>query len=146
MNWSYKILLLFSGFVLLVLTMVFLSYRQEVPLVSEDYYQQELNYQNEIDMLRNARSLDDHLVIETVDAENSLVIRYPEGQAGRISGKIIFMRPSNPDLDTNFAVKADDSLVQSIRTGGMQKGLWKIKIYWEQGNRKFLEEKDIIIQ
>ena len=39
MNWGHKILFLYIGFVLLVLIMVFLAYRQDVPLVSDDYYQ-----------------------------------------------------------------------------------------------------------
>ena len=146
MNWGYKILLLFSGFVIMILFMVFLAYRQDVPLVAEDYYRMELKYQEEIDMLKNARSLNDPVVIGISPEQNILVIRYPESQSGPIAGTIRLMRPSDPSLDTEFLVKTGENHLQEIHIGSLKKGFWKIKIFWMNGGDKFLEEKDIIIQ
>jgi hypothetical protein len=146
MNWGYKILLLFSGFVIMILFMVFLAYRQDVPLVAEDYYRMELNYQEEINMLKNARSLDDPVIVEFTPEQNIMVIRYPESQSGPFTGRIRLMRPSDPALDTEFSVKTGENHVQEIRIGSLRKGFWKLKIFWMHGSEQFLEDKDIIIQ
>ena len=146
MNWGYKILFLYTGFVLFVLVLVILAYRQDVALVTDDYYQKELKYQEEIDRLRNARSLKEPLSIEYKPTEKRVYFIFPAAQTGKITGEIQFMRPSDPRKDVNFEVRLREDLVQVISTGGMQKGYWKLKIYWEQSGVKYLEEKDIILQ
>jgi hypothetical protein len=146
MNWGLKIIILYTGFILLVLVLVILSYRQDLHLVVKDYYQREVNYQEEIEMLRNARSIPDELWIEYQHDEKMLVIHYPSHQHGKLTGNIEMIRPSDASMDTGFTVKTNEDNVQSIRTGSLKKGLWKIKIYWELNNRKYLEEKDIILQ
>ena len=146
MSWGYKILFLYAGFVLLVLFMVFLSYRHDVPLVTDDYYRQELKYQEEINKLTNARSLPDPISIEYHVNEQTLVINFPSEHTGKLTGTILFQRPSDLKLDTSFPVKTDEKLVQRITTGGMQKGYWKLKVYWEHSGIQYLEEKDIILQ
>jgi hypothetical protein len=146
MSWGYKILLLYSGFVILTLIMVFLAYRQDIPLVADDYYDQELKYQEEINKLTNARSLPHQVSIEYDSREQFLKITYPLEQKGVIQGTIRLQRPSDPKLDTSFPVKSDEMHIQKISTVGLQKGYWKLKLYWENSNIQYLEEKDIILQ
>ena len=146
MSWGYKILFLYTGFVLLVLFMVFLAYRQDVPLVFDDYYKQELKYQEEIDKLKNARSLPVPISIEYLADDRALRIHFPAGQPGSLTGTIQLMRPSDPKMDTSFPVRADDHMIQRVSLGGMQNGFWKLKVYWENDYKQFLEEKDLIIQ
>jgi hypothetical protein len=146
MSWGYKIFLLYSGFVILTLVMVFLAYRQDVPLVADDYYDQELKYQEEINKLTNARSLPHPVSIEYSISDQALVIIFPAEHTGALSGTIRFQRPSDPRLDTGYPVKTDGNLMQKISTRGMQKGYYKLKVYWDHSGVHYLEEKDIIIQ
>ena len=64
MNWGHKILFLYLGFVILVMVMVFMAYRQDVPLVSDDYYEKELKYQDDIDQFKNAALLAEPIYIK----------------------------------------------------------------------------------
>lgn len=146
MNWGYKILLLYSGFILMTLVMVFLAYRQDTPLVSKDYYEKELRYQEDIDEMKNARELPDPIRIEYLPSEEILEIRYPQSNTGQIKGNIQLMRPSDPLQDTGFEVKAGDNRQQRISTASMARGLWKLRIGWENSGKKYLEEKDLILQ
>ena len=52
MNWGNKIMLSFSVFVAIIITMVVVSMKQDVFLVSEDYYDKEVKYQNQIDKMK----------------------------------------------------------------------------------------------
>ncbi len=49
MNWGVGIAIVYILFVLGMLTLVFKSRSQKIDLVTENYYQQELAYQEEID-------------------------------------------------------------------------------------------------
>lgn len=129
----------------MVLVMVFLAYRQDVPLVSDDYYEQELKYQDEIDMMNNASRLAIPLGIEYSPDKRLLTIRYSPGNTGRISGTIQFMRPSDPKLDINFNISVNDRHEQELSTASMAKGLWKMKVYWENAGIKYLLQQDIIL-
>ena len=145
LNWGHKILFLYLGFVVLVLVMVIMAYRHDVPLVSDDYYEKELKYQDDIDELKNAALLTDPLSVQYRADEHVLLINYPKDHTGRISGSIQFMRPSDPKLDIDFQVNAGEDHSQNISTASLKKGLWKLKIYWENAGRKYLEEQDLIL-
>ena len=145
MNWGHKILFLYLSFVILVMVMVFMAYQHDVPLVSEDYYEKELKYQDDIDQLKNAALLADPIYIKYDAGKNNLLIQYPHEHTGRITGSIQFMRPSDPKLDTDFQVTAGNDHRQNISTASLKKGLWKIKIYWENAGKKYLEEQDLVL-
>ena len=49
MNWGYKILMVYVIFIAGILLLVFKSSSQNQDLVTEDYYEQELKYQQKID-------------------------------------------------------------------------------------------------
>ena len=145
MNWGHKILILYSGFVIMTLVMVFMAYRHDVPLVSDDYYERELKYQDEIDMLTNAGELTSPIRVEYRAGSHLLVIHYPAENTGRITGKIEFMRPSDPKQDTRFQIEVNDQHTQEISTSSMVKGLWNLKVYWENAGTKYLEQQDLIL-
>ena len=83
MNWGWKICILYSGFALLTLTMVFFAMNQEVFLVSDDYYKQEIEYQGQIDKMENARALSEPLVISYDSLSKNLVIIFPPDHIGQ---------------------------------------------------------------
>ena len=145
MSWGYKILFLYLGFVALTLIMVFMAYRQDVPLVADDYYEKELKYQQEIDRLKNAALLPDPVRIQYDAGRHLLSIQFPVEQSGHVTGTIQLMRPSDPELDTEFTVNAGIEHRQEISTASLKNGLWKLKIYWENADKKYLEEQDLIL-
>jgi hypothetical protein len=53
MNWGYKIAITFILFGALIIFMVVKSFQQNIDLVTDDYYQEELKYQQQIDKLEN---------------------------------------------------------------------------------------------
>ncbi len=136
---------LYIGFVLLMLTMVFMAYQHDVPLVSDDYYEKELKFQDDIDELKNAQALKNPISVEYNVNQKLVTINFPRENTGRITGNIQFMRPSDPKQDSNFEINLNDRHAQEISTVAMSKGLWKFKILWENGGKKYLEEQDLIL-
>lgn len=109
-------------------------------LVSEDYYKDELNYQQEIDKLNKAATLKEDVTLTKV--AEGLLIKFPaEFDAEKITGTISFQRPSNDKIDFKLPIKlttanyliADDNLVQ---------GIWNVRIEWViNGSTYLFKEK-----
>ena len=146
MSWGWKIFMVFLAFVGFILFMVFRALNQDFHLVADNYYEKEIKYQGEIDMIRNARALDDQVRIDYRTADQVVVFTYPESQKDAIRGNIYFFRPSDSAEDRIFAIEPDESGTQSIRVKSLKKGLWQVKVNWTYGAKGYQEEKNITIQ
>ncbi len=146
MSWGWKIVILYSLFVIMTLGMVFYFMGHKVDLVADDYYKQEIEYQGQIDKMSNTRSLNKPIGVEYLSSERILRLQFPDqDNQTAIKGKIHFYRPSDSDLDKTFEVKPDAAGLQVISTGSMNKGLWKIKINWTSAGMDFYDEKVITL-
>ena len=146
MNWGRKIAFLYIGFVVMTLAFVFYFMGQKVDLVTEDYYKEEIQYQDQINRISNAKTLDDPVEIVYSAADKKVEIYFPESHIGRnIKGNIHFYSPADSDEDRDFPIKPEDSGVQSIYVGSMRKGLWHIKISWSVGKKEYYHEQMITL-
>lgn len=145
MSWGVKITLLYSGFVLLIVTMVSMSMSQKVDLVSKDYYEQELQFQDKINQMDRTKALSEQLSWQVKNGE--LVLDFPDQFKGQKTfGKIFFFRPSDSALDKRFAIQADTMDLKSISMRSLKKGLYKMQINWEVENIQYYNEGFIQIQ
>ncbi len=139
MNWGFKITILYVGFVALILSMVSMAMRQKVDLVSKDYYEQELKYQDKIDRKNRTHSLKEPLSWEV--KQGTLVLKFPgEFNGEKINGSIYFFRPSDAAMDKTIPVTTDTSVVLNISTNQLKKGLYKMQISWEVNKEEYYNE------
>lgn len=147
MNWGYKISFVFAGFVSLIIVLVVISMRQkDIHLVTEKYYEKEIAYQDQIDIEENTAALASKPVLAYESQNQVLKIKYPDHfHKDKISGSVLFYRPSDANMDFVVAVKPETNNMQEILVGHLNKGLWKIKMEWTSGvENYYLEEKLII--
>lgn len=141
-HWGYGIALFFTVFVVFILTAVFTSTKENIHLVTEDYYAEELAYQKRIDQISNTNSLNGKVDIKAL--ENHFEIAFP-GNTEEISGEINFFRPSNSALDQSFAINLDTNGKQLIATNNLVKGYYRIKVTWSMQGRDFYKEEPIYL-
>jgi len=138
-SWGIKIAGLYVGFVILILSLVSMAMRQNVDLVSKDYYEQELNYQDKIDKTNRSRSLKEPLSWEV--KQGVLALKFPEQFKGqKINGSIYFFRPSDAAMDKTIPISADTSSVRDISTTQLKKGLYKMQVSWEVNKEEYYNE------
>jgi len=138
-SWGFKITVLYVGFVALILSMVSMAMRQKIDLVSTDYYEQELKYQDKINKIDRAHALENPLTWEV--KQGLLILKFPEQFKGqKINGSIYFFRPSDASLDKTIPIPADSASVQNISTQELKKGLYKVQISWGINNKEFYNE------
>lgn len=137
--------MLYTGFVLLIVTLVSLSISQKVDLVSKDYYEQELQFQNKINLMDRTKLLSEQLSWQVQNDE--LVLDFPDQFKGQqTSGKVFFFRPSDAVLDKNFELQTDTLNTKSMSIKKLKSGLYKIQINWEVENIKYYNEGFIQIK
>lgn len=143
MNFGHKITIVFSLFVVLVITMVYIAVKQkDITLVAEDYYKKEIAYQDEIDKLANTSALQDPIEVNLEG--NDVLIQFPKELKG-VSGEIHFYRPSNANLDFKVPITLNDSLGQKVSVADLLKGQWIVKLECSNAGKAFLKEKRIIL-
>ncbi len=122
--------------------MVFYFMGQDVDLVADDYYKQEIEYQDQIDKISNARALNEPIGYEYSSSQHTVKLIFPDTYLQHdLKGKIHFYRPSNSSEDKIFDLRVNDSGEQLISTSSLSRGLWKIKINWNSGGKEFYDEK-----
>ena len=134
MNWGKSIVLVFIVFAGFIGSMVYLMVRQRVDLVREDYYQDEIAYQKQIDRVaRTARLSNEPALI--VDSERQEVaLNLP---ANWSAGKLTFYRPSNGLQDRTIQLVRNQ---QAVSTSGLAKGLWRAQLSWSVGDKDYYYE------
>lgn len=139
MSWGIKITILYTGFAVLIATMVGLTMREQIDLVSPDYYEQELHYQDRINIVDRTRSLKEPLTWEVGDRTLDLHFPAAFGQEP-ISGSIYFFRPSDSRLDQTITIPATVSGEQEIPLRKLKKGMYKMQISWKAGSTDYYNE------
>lgn len=144
MNWKLNIIILYSAFVLLILSGVYVSVKQDIYLVKDDYYSADLAHDSHMMKVRNTALLEEGLSIVYTPDVQKLNIQFPNGQTD-VTGEIHLYRPSNGDLDKHIVIDLSNDQRQIISTESLKAGLWRIKIEWTNQGEAYYYEKPIII-
>ena len=144
-NWGTGIVLAFIGFMAFIMYFVIKANtdkKYDHDLVIEDYYNQELEFQNEIDKQNNAKTLTENLTWKKTD--EGLIIVFPEEfQINSITGKVFLYRPSDKQLDFETPISLSDHnlLIPDKR---LSDGRWNIKVDWQYNGKSYLYKKEIV--
>jgi hypothetical protein len=142
MNWGKWIIVSFISFAAFIATLVVVCVRQDVNLVSKDYYKDELAYQNQITRLTNAASLT--AKPEITLSGNELQVHFSQFQSIK-KGELKLFRPSDEKLDQQFMVEASVDSVQHFTLKDVHKGMYKARLRWTMEEKEYYLEKIIII-
>ena len=143
-NWGTGIVLAFVAFITFILYFVIrmnTDSRANINLVTEDYYQAELGFQDEIDAEQRASNLAEKVTVQKT--LHGLSIVFPESMDNRsIDGTISFYRPSNKKIDFELPLVLSDSqmLIPDKRMVG---GRWDITVYWTLNGKDYIQKKRI---
>ncbi len=145
MNWGAKITLSFIVFAIMISSMVYISINQDINLVADDYYQQEIKYQDQINRIKNTKLLDPRPEIVLDRKRQEVIVTFPKNLAGAIiDGNVHLFRPSDFTKDFNSKLILDENNQFILSLAGKQKGLWKVKLTWRDIEKEYYDEKVIV--
>ena len=141
-NWGNWIAFAYIAFVALIGFMVYMTFGEKWDLVSEDYYEQEIRYQEKID--QKSQALADEVKPQISVEGKNLVVKIPSNkEEGQLSGAINFFRPSDASKDFQFELSGMGS--EEIPLDRFSKGKYLAKIEWEIDGNKYYNEQTLII-
>ncbi|MBL7856782.1 MAG: FixH family protein [Cyclobacteriaceae bacterium] len=143
MNWGKWIVVSFVLFAAFIGTLVTVCVRQDVNLVTKDYYKDELVYQDQIERQQNARVLDSKPSFTIID-QTYLVVSFDLfGEVEK--GEVKLFRPSNEKLDQNFAIQTSGDVTQRFKLGAVDNGMYRVKMFWTMNGKEYYTEEVIYI-
>ncbi len=143
-NWGTGIVIAFIAFISFIMYFVInmnMSDKYDTSLVREDYYEAELELQNDIDKENNSKTLESNLSWKRTD--KGLEISFPESlDTDKITGKVFLYRPSNKQVDFETAISLSNQnlLIPDKR---LLDGRWNIRVDWQYNGKSYLYKKEI---
>ena len=137
-NWGTGIAIFYSFFVLVLVFAVYKSTLRDNSLVSNQYYKDDINYQQHYVRLVNSQALAEDVSIRLLSKEKQVQLQFPNLK--NIKGDIHFFSPSfsQGDFKTKIQLNADNQ--QIIKINQLKRGLWRVKVNWESEEKAFYKE------
>ena len=140
LSWGYKIMFVYIVFVAGMVFLVFKASSQKFDLVTKDYYDQELKYQQVIDQAANTSKLSTPVSIERKEGE--LMISFPDEMKNKkklIDFHLYYAADAKRDFRKSFELNENVS-TQALPVG--MKGMYELKLSWEaEGVKYYFEQK-----
>jgi hypothetical protein len=139
MDWGKGILLTIIAFVGFILTLVIISVRQDdIHLVTENYYEKEIKYQDQIDRETSAAGLNREVLVFDSQSK-TMVLDLPVGAKGNLQ----LFRPSDARLDQELSLDILEEGKTTVPLVKLKSGYWKVQLTWTENGVDFYQEKKI---
>jgi hypothetical protein len=145
MNWGTGIAITYVVFVLATVAVVLFTTTIDVNLVTDDYYEKELAFQDEIDKVSRTNALPEKPVINL--AGKNVYIKFPNSiNFALVEGVIKFYRPSDNNLDFSIPVSLNEQGEQIVNSIRLIEGMWRVYVDWNFNDSHFLSEQILMVR
>jgi hypothetical protein len=128
-TWGTGIFIFMTAFVLLMASFMIRAASNQEELVAENYYEQELAYQQQIDKLGRSAGLSEDLSLTS--SATGLSLQFPAWTNGRtVTGSVQLLRPSDQRADDRLDIVLDTDRRMFIPTGDRLKGAYNVMVEW----------------
>ncbi|MEJ2614755.1 MAG: FixH family protein [Ignavibacteriaceae bacterium] len=143
-NWGTGIFISIVLFMTISVILAVIFMNQRVDLVTNNYYEKTLTYQNQIDTYKRTAELKEKVSFNY--AGNLINLSFPGSFLQQVkNGKLYFYRPSDSRKDFTIPIRLNKVGSQSVNTTKIEKGYWKVEIQWTMNNEDYKIEKSVLI-
>ncbi len=144
LNWGTGIVLAiigFMGFILYFVISMSIDDNCHYDLVSDSYYQKELEYQKTINATKNAKELKENIKIKK--SSEGLKVYFPtEFNSKGITGKVSLYRPSDKRLDFEIPISISNAYLL-VPEKSLLGGRWNIIVSWKYKSKDYFYQKQL---
>lgn len=142
-NWGWALTIVFIAFAAHISILVFKCTQQQFDLVSNDYYNEELKYQDKIDGMKNARQL---TPVQYVQTDNNVSLQLPKELNGHaLTGQVWLYCAANAANDYKTPLQVNSEGVMLIDKKKLADANYTAKVTWEAGETKYYNEQPLTI-
>lgn len=144
--WPIGIAAAFVVFLTGTASLVVISTHEKAELVSPDYYEQGLRFQDQINRRGRAGTLQGQVRVSYDAAQRVLTLALRAAHAAaHAAGEILLYRPSAAGLDRRVPLDLDVQGRQTLDARSLSDGLWWVRVTWRAGNEDFAFDEKVII-
>jgi hypothetical protein len=141
MDWGKGIVITLILFVSMMVGLVIICVRQDdIHLVTQNYYEEEIKYQDRIDEMVNANSLD-YKVLMYDNQLKKVDLKLPVGSKGTLH----LFRPSDARLDQKITFDVTNLNTNAFDLTSLKPGYWRVKLTWSENGVDYFHEEKINI-
>jgi len=141
MNWGKGLTIFIVLFILSMLGMVYISFKQSNEMLEDNYYDREIKYQEVIDAKSNFIPFKSELKTEN-QKDTFFVVLPPEISDKITIGKLQLIKMDNAKMDKE--INFSHSRIAILKTD-LKLGSFHYKINWENNGKPYFYEDDISI-
>ena len=140
-SWGYKIAIFYLSFVAGMLFLVYKATSESFDLVTENYYEAELKYQDVIDQKTNLSELSAPATI--THTINTVAVQLPAEFNNETAEGIIYLyRPSDASKDVRKNFVTLNGFYQ-LELAKDLSGSYELKLSWKADGKEFFQEKKL---
>ena len=141
-NWGFRVAALYTGFILLMVFMVYQSARQRMDLVTPNYYTDELMYQARIDARNRFDALEKPMVVSL--SARALHLALPKSLSnGMVKGQVLIYRPSDKALDQVCSFQGWPYSTFNLPINSLPPGRYKLECSFTQNGVGYWTEMQV---
>lgn len=145
LNWGHGVFAALALFVAMMAWFMVRAIGNSEELVTEDYYKEELRYQERINEKASAELAGDPVRFEVTDGRLTLV--FPASVKGnKVEGSAHFMKPNDSRADRTVPFTVDSLGTCTFDTRDWMKGVYQVDVTWTLEGEKRLSEERIDVR
>jgi hypothetical protein len=144
-NWGVGIALVYTAFAAATAGVVAFAMDQPADLVSADYYERSLGYDQRLDASQRADALGTGLTLRIDETHNELIVSMPPAMM-RARGTITFYRPDDARRDQSVALALDSHGTQHVSTAALARGWWRVELQWTSEAHSYYHQEPVTLQ
>jgi len=144
--WPLGIVVFFAVAICAAVVFVVFCQRHKVDLVTSDYYEEEIRYQDQLDRMHRAASLEAPARVGYDAEAGRLTVNLPPDHLAKTpKGWIQLYRPSSAGLDQKIPLQVDMLGAQVIDVSGLAEGLWHIRVSWSASGADYYYDQKLVV-
>ncbi len=145
LHWGNALFLFFVGYIGLLGFTLYQSTQVNHSLVSQDYYAQDLAYQEQYDKVVNYKSQKDRVTFNYNKDTRELILSGNQ-IAQHAKGQLTCYHPVSAVEDVKFDFDLKSSELIPLSLEHLPRGRWVVQIDYAQGEESYYHEEEIFIQ
>lgn len=143
MNWGKGITIFMIAFMTFIGSMVYMAFSRNADLVRDDYYENELVFDQTKQEKANYEALNAPIHIEK--NEEGITFLFPQAMENAADGKIQFYRPDQKKYDREFDLAFNEERMQKLAYDNFKEGYYSISVTWkDRGEKGYIFESSIL--
>jgi hypothetical protein len=136
MNIGNWIVVSFVLFALFIATLVTVCMRQDISLVSRNYYEDEIRFQEQIERQRNTNSLASK---PTLAVDGRMLTLHLNQDMPVTAGTVSIFCPADARMDRTFSI-TPAAATQQFDLNGLNTGMYRVRFRWARHDKEYYQE------